>query len=57
MTDPNPTAPPKHARDAQVERLRAQVAELTRGNRALARRCRRLQRHVEDLTSQLEFVL
>lgn len=56
MNDPIPTAPPKHARDAQIDRLRAQVAELTRGNKALARRCRRLERHVDELTTQLEFV-
>lgn len=56
MNDPIPTAPPKHARDAQIERLRAQVAQLTRGNRALSRQVRRLQRVVDDLSTQLEFV-
>lgn len=57
MKNPISTAPPRRARNARIERLRAQIAELTRGNRALARRCRRLEREVEDLTSQLEIVL
>lgn len=54
---PNCPAPPADPRDAELARLRDQVAELTHSHRALARRNRRLQRVVADLTLQLEIVL
>lgn len=51
-----PPPPPADKRDRKIARLEARVALLTRDRTALARQVRRLQRHVDELSLELEFL-